>query len=404
MLAVRTKTFLALGATLLAICATALVASAGASAGGPAASPAYAAKLEKQVPAVMRANAIPGTVVLIKSPKQGNWSGTFGTATVGKQVPMSLNDYFRVGSNTKTMTSTVILQLVEEGKLKLDDPISMFRPDVPNGQNITIEELSDMRSGLFSYTFDRGFNETLDRQPRKGWSPNELLKVAFSHPNNAVPGTVFEYCNTNIVLLGVVIQKLTGMTASAAFEQRIFKPLGLKHTFAPGRGEWKLPGPHATGYQFGTNVATIDSYAVPKAKQAAALSGKLRPDVYTDVNPSWAWTAGDAISKPAELATYVKALVGGGLLNKKTQKLRLESIKPISPEAPAGVGYGIGLAQFAPGVLGHDGQVPGFSTFMSYDLKTGDTIVVGTNLSASAVTGENAAVEVAKTIIGTLAE
>jgi len=105
-----------------------------------------------------------------------------------------------------------------EGKLKLDDPISMFRPDVPNGQNITIEELSEMRSGLFSYTFDRGFNETLDRNPTKAWTPNELLKIAFSHPNNFAPDAEYEYCNTNIALLGVVIQKLTGMSASAAFE------------------------------------------------------------------------------------------------------------------------------------------------------------------------------------------
>jgi D-alanyl-D-alanine carboxypeptidase len=339
---------------------------------------------------------------LIKSPKRGNWSATFGTAEIGKRIPMSLSDYFRVGSNTKTMTSTVILQLVEEGKLKLDDPIAKFRPDVPNGENITIEELSEMRSGLFSYTFDQGFNETLDRNPQKAWKPNELLTIAFSHPPNFAPGTEYEYSNTNIALLGVVIQKLTGMSASAAFKQRIFDPLKLKHTFLPARTDSKIPDPHAQGYQFGTNAATINSYAVPKAKLPAALNGTLRPIDYTDANPSWGWTAGGAISTPHDLAAYVKALVGGGLLDKKMQKLRLDSIRPTSPEAPKGVGYGLGIAQFAPNLLGHDGQIPGYSSFMAYNKKTHDTIIIGTNLAASPVGGENAAVEVAKQIISTL--
>ena len=165
--------------------------------------PAYAMTLQQQLPEVMKANAIPGVVVLIKSPTRGDWSGTFGTAEIGKEVPMSLNDFLRIGSNTKTMTSTVILQLVQEGKLKLDDPISKFRPDVPNGKNITIAQLSEMRSGLYSYTFDPGFNATLDKEPQKAWTPDELLAIAFKHPANFPPGQKYDYSNTNIVLLGV---------------------------------------------------------------------------------------------------------------------------------------------------------------------------------------------------------
>jgi D-alanyl-D-alanine carboxypeptidase len=364
--------------------------------------PSYGAKLQTLIPEAMKANAIPGTVVLIRSPTQGNWSATFGTAELGKQVPMSLKDHFRIGSNTKTMTSTVILQLVEEGKLKLDDPIGKFVPGVPNGNQITIRELSEMRSGLFSYTFDPGFNATLDKNPKKGWISAELLKIAFKHKPNFAPGKEYEYCNTNIVLLGVVIEKLTGMTASEAFEERIFKPLGMTHTELPARTNWKLPEPHAQGYQFGTNVETIASYAVPKADQAAALDGSLKPLDQTDANPSWAWTAGGAISTPAELATYVKAMVGGGLLDKQMQKVRLNSIRPVVPGQKSGVGYGLGIAQFAPNILGHDGQVPGFSSFMVYDIRTGDTVIISANLSASPVTGENAAVELGKVVLGTL--
>jgi D-alanyl-D-alanine carboxypeptidase len=364
--------------------------------------PSYGAKLQTLFPEAMKANAIPGAVVQVESPKKGNWSATFGTDQLGKQVPMSLKDRFRVGSNTKTMTSTVILQLVEEGKLKLNDPIGKFVKGVPNGNRITIRELSEMRSGLFSYTFDPGFNATLDRNPKKGWTSAELLKIAFSHKPNFAPGEEYEYCNTNIVLLGVVIEKLTGMSASEAFEERIFKPLGMTHTELPARTDWKLPEPHAQGYQFGTNVETIDSYAVPEAQLGAALDGSLKPLNYTDANPSWAWTAGGVISTPADLATYVKAMVGGGLLSPKMQKVRLNSIRPVVPGQKSGIGYGLGIAQFAPNILGHDGQLPGFSSFMVYDIKTGDTVIISANLSASPVTGENAAVELGKVVLGTL--
>ncbi|AYJ48850.1 serine hydrolase domain-containing protein [Rhodococcus sp. P1Y] len=364
--------------------------------------PDYAAQLRNAIPTVMTDNAIPGVVVMVQSPSKGDWTSTFGTAELGQDVPMAVDDYLRIGSNTKTMTSTVILQLVQEGALSLDDPISKFRPDVPGGDDITIADLSEMRSGLYSYTFDPAFNATLDAEPQKAWTADELLAIAFSHPANAAPNQVFDYSNTNIVLLGVVIEQLTGMSASEAFDKRIFEPLDLTHTHLPVPEDSSIPDTHPQGYQFGTNVETIDSYAVPAAQLPEALNGTLKPLDQTNANPSWAWTAGGAISTPTDLAAYVKALVGGGLLDENTQKLRLDSVQPMSSGSPKGLGYGLGIAQFAPGIFGHDGQLPGFSSFMAYNLDTGDTIIVGTNLSASPVDGQNAAVVIAKSIIGTL--
>ncbi|MDF2443410.1 MAG: D-alanyl-D-alanine carboxypeptidase [Subtercola sp.] len=385
-----------------------LALSACASPNGPsngtpsaASGPAYAAALKTQLADVMKENAIPGVVVLIKSPTKGDWSQTFGTAKLGSDVAMSLDDHLRIGSNTKTMTGTVILQLEQEGKLSLDDPISKYRPDVPNGSNITIAQLAEMRSGLFSYTSDAGFNATLDSDPQKAWTPDELLSIAFSHPANAGPGLEFDYSNTNIVLLGVVIEQLTGMSASQAFEERIFKPLGLTQTTLPAADDSSIPTGHPDGYQFGTNASTIESYAVPAAQLPAALDGTLKPVDQTDANPSWAWTAGGAISTPDDLAVYVKALVGGGLLNDATQKLRLDSVQPMNPANP-NIGYGLGIAEFSPGIYGHDGQIPGFSSFMVYDVATGDTIIIGCTLSASPVDGVNAAVVLGKSVLGAL--
>jgi D-alanyl-D-alanine carboxypeptidase len=254
-----------------------------------------------------------------------------------------------------------------------------------------------MRSGLYSYTSDAKFNQTLDNEPKKAWTPKELLRIAFSHPVNAAPNTEFEYCNTNTVLLGLIIEKVTGMSASDALRRRIFERLALKETSLPLPAEWALPDPHPQGYQFLSNAETIDSYAVPKDKLAAALDGRLKPLNETDSSPSWAWTAGGAISTAGELATYVKALVGGGLLDAKMQKVRFDSIRPIT----SGAGYGLGIAQFGP-MYGHDGQLPGFSSFMAYDPKTQTTLIIGANLSAEPTHGANAATELAKAAMGVL--
>lgn len=363
--------------------------------------PEYAKTLQTQIPEAMKANAIPGVVVLIKSRDKGDWSTTFGTREIGKNEPMRADDYFRIGSNTKTMTSTVILQLVQEGKLKLDDPISKYRPDVPNGDKITIANLSEMRSGLYSYTSDLGFNETLDKEPQKAWTPDELLKIAFAHPNNAGPGEEFEYNNTNIVLLGVVIEQLTGQTLAEAFQKRIFEPLGLKQTSLPAANDSSIPDPHPQGYQFMTNAETVDGYAVPAADLPGALAGTFPPINQTAASPSWAWAAGGAISTPSDLAIYAKALVGGGLLDEKTQALRLDSIKPINPANPS-VGYGLGIVEFAPNVFGHDGQIPGNAVFMVHDAKTETTIIIGTNLAATPVDGNNSSVVIGKVVMSVL--
>lgn len=358
---------------------------------------AYTASVQEKVTAAMKANVIPGAVVRISSPTQGDWTGTFGTATIGQNDPLTVQDHFRAGSITKTMTSTVILQLVQEGKLSLQDPIGKFRTGVPNGDRITIAELAEMRSGLYSYTFDRGFNQTLDADPGKAWTPEELLAIAFTHPVNAQPDTTFEYSNTNIVLLGLVIEQLTGEPLEKAFQDRIFNPLAMTQTSLPVRTDAQIPNPHPQGYAFGTNVSQIQTYALPADQQAQALADTLKPHDVTDANPSWTWAAGGAISTVPDLATYVQALVGGRLLNAATQKLRIDSIRPTDSAHPQAGGYGIGIAQFGP-LIGHDGQIPGFMTFTGQDPATGLTITIATNL-ATVPSGEGSALTLLKAIL-----
>ncbi|MFC9876029.1 serine hydrolase domain-containing protein [Nocardia salmonicida] len=362
--------------------------------------PAYAATLRPVITQLMKDNVIPGAVVVVESPTEGNWTETFGTRVIGADDPMSVDDYFRIASNTKTMTSTVILQLVQEGKLALDDPIDKYWPGVPNGDRITIAQLSEMRSGLYSYTFDPEFNALLDSDPNKVWTPEELLAIAFSHPVGFAPGEKFDYCNTNIILLGLVIEKITKMSAAENFQKRIFEPLGLKHTSLPAAADPSIPDPHPQGYAFGTNVSTIDTYALPPEQQAAALAGTLQPSNATDQSPSWTWTAGAAISTVDDVATYVRALVEGDLLDDEMQRVRMDSIQPIDPAAPDVAGYGLGIVRFGLHLFGHDGQMPGFMTFMGHDPASDLTIVVATNL-ATVPSGEGSALVLVKGMLPT---
>ncbi len=370
-------------------------AASGSASASPGAEPAYVATVSDSVRKTMQENVIPGAVVLISSPDQGDWTGAFGTRTWGTDEPIQVADHFRIGSNTKTMTSTVILQLAQEGKLALDDPIGKYIPNVPNGDTITIAQLSEMRSGLYSYSFDTTFNNTLDQQPQKVWTPQELVDIAFAHPVNSPPGQEFDYSNTNIILLGMVIEKLTGMSASEAFQERIFTPLGLKDTSLPLNSD--IPNPHPQGYSFGSNTETINTYALPEADQALALDGKLLPNNETMANPSWAWTAGGAISTVQDMKTYVEAMVDGGLLDAAMQKTRMDSIVPSGAESTAG--YGLGIAQFDK-LYGHDGQIPGYMTFMGHDPDSGLTIVIATNL-ATVPNGEGSALAILKGILPT---
>ena len=232
------------------------------------------------------------------------------------------------------MTGTVILQLVDEGKLRLDDPISKYRPDVPNGEHIPIDLLLRMRSGLYNYSLSVEMNQALDETPTLVWSPDELLAIAFRQPPNFPPGADYNYSNTNFILLGLVIEQLTGDTAEAAFQKRIFGPLGLTQTLLPVLASNAIPTPHPQGYQYGTNVSTIFSSVLPAEQQAQAAAGALQPTDVTDENPSWGWTAGSGISTAGELAHYAQALVGGGLLSSEMQAQRLSSIRPTNPADP----------------------------------------------------------------------
>ncbi|GAA4867361.1 serine hydrolase domain-containing protein [Actinomycetospora straminea] len=362
--------------------------------------PAYATALRPQLEALAREMLVTGSVITVRTP-QGDWTMTYGSRTYGAADPVSPTDHVRVGSNTKPMTGTVILQLVAEGRLGLDDPIARYRPEVPNGGAITIRQLLEMRSGLYNYTEALELNQAQDADPGRVYRPEELLAMGFARPPLYPPGQGFNYSNTNIVLLGLVIEQLSGRSASEEFRDRLFTPLGMSGTSLPLPADATIPAPFAHGYTYGTNVETIESSVLPDDVQARARSGQLAPTDVTAANPSWGWTAGSAISTVDDLVRFVRALAGGGLLPPELQAQRLESVRPVDPaDTAATSGYGMGLARYGP-LYGHTGELPGYNSFMGHDPGRDITVVVWAT-DAPTVDGRAPATELAKVVIGEL--
>lgn len=343
----------------------------------------------------MATNLVPGAVVLVRTP-EGEFLEAFGTRVLGEDVPVTTGDFFRIGSNTKTMTGTVLLQLVDEGLIALDDPLSLYRPDVPNGERMRVSQLLDMSTGLFNYSAAFSLNQVMDGNPARVWYPEELVAIGLAEPVYFPPGEGFYYSNTNLVLAGLIAEELTGQPLSVLFAERLFQPLGLTSILLPDVTDGSIPDPHPNGYWYGTNVSTIETSVLSKDDQAAAEAGDLLPNDITDLNPSWGWAAGAGIATASDLAQYVEALVTGTYLSPELQTTRIESLKQI------GAGeYGLALARLGP-MLGHDGSLPGYQSFMGHEPETGTTLIVLTNLTASP-SGKMTANEIARGLIEALA-
>ena len=315
------------------------------------------APLDAAASAAFAATGAPGAVVAVRSPK-GTWVTAYGVADLTTNAAMTSDVYHRIGSVTKTFTTTVIMQLVAQKKLSLDDPISRYVPNVPHGSDITIRELANMTSGIANYTDDLEFMKLYLNDYSIIWTVDQRLATAYAMGPLSAPGTEFHYANTNTVLLGEVIEKVTGHRLADELQRRIFDPLHLTGTSYPV-GTAVLPTPHAHGY---TNLGIVDG--------AISAEAPLRDS--TAWNVSQAGASGEIVSRADDLLVYGRALgTGQGLLPRDVQITRLSSI-------PVPSGYGIGM-NCVQGWLGHNGQVPGYNTALYYDTRTDTTVVVEVN-------------------------
>lgn len=300
----------------------------------------------------------PGTVVGVWFPNAGNYVATAGTSDIATGHPMLMADYFRIGSITKTFTVTVLLELADEKRLGLDDPISKYVSGVPNGQNITLRMLANMTSGLYSYTRDKAFQNALFGNPYRTFTPRELVSYGFTHDEVFSPGTGFDYSNTNTVLLGMAIESVTGQSMGEVFAEKIFRPLGMQHTVWPTTNA--MPSPFAHGI----TDQTLDEHIADA----------------TFYNPTWGFTAGQIISTLQDVRTWVKSYTTGSLISAAIQQQRLTWVT-FPPNAPDhAYGMGIGMDH---GWLGHTGELPGYNCAGYYLPSQDATIVIMVNSDLS---------------------
>jgi D-alanyl-D-alanine carboxypeptidase len=293
----------------------------------------------------------PGAIVGIYIPGKGTYESAKGLADPKTGEPMQLNDHVRIGSVTKTFTVTVLLQLVKKKLVALDDPVSKYVANVPGGDTITLRMLANMTAGLYNYAADEKFARNLFDHPDRTYTPSQTLKVAFSHTPDFAPGTGWNYSNTNTVLLGVILQKVTGKSVGELFQEYALAPLGLSQTVWPVTSS-KLPKPYAHG--------TFENPFDQKRQDAA------------NWNPSWAFTAGEMISTLHDLKIWAKACATGELLTPALQRQRLTwvTLPPLKP----GNTYGLGIIDKT-GWIGHEGSLPGY-TSMSYYLPDEDATMI----------------------------
>ncbi|MBC2640565.1 beta-lactamase family protein [Rhodococcus wratislaviensis] len=329
---------------------------------------------------------VPGAVVLVHTP-QGSFTASVGTTQLGTQSPPATDTHYRIASNTKTLTAALTILLAQDGKLRFDDPVSDYVPDVPGGNNITIDQLLKMRSGLYNYTSAPELAATMDADPAKAWTPQEALAIAFSHPPDFPPGTSYEYNNTNYALLGLVAEKVGGRPLAEQFQDRLLGPLGLQQTNLPAADDTAIPDPYSHGYMYGGSAYALVDEPYPPDIQAAARAGTLQPIDYTNQNPSYATAAGGVISTADDMAIWMQALVSGKVLNSDYQQQWLQSLQAEDPSAPDGqqYGYGISYQRFGPNasMYYHGGELPGFNSFMGHDIDNEVTLVIWTNLTLS---------------------
>ena len=362
-------------AAAVALTCTALLATpvAGATAAPPAA-PAPAPAAGVDAAAVQRAlDALTtlgaqGVQVRITAGEQQSTARS-GTATYGSERPVPVDGRFRAGSITKVFVSTVVLQLVGEGRVELDAPVSRYLPGLlPAGlagaERITVRNLLQHTSGLKNYTevlpVDSSQFPTwaaYEAARYRHWEPAELVGVAVQHPLDFQPGTGWHYSNTNYVVLGELVRAVTGRTYAQEAQARILEPLGLRSTSFPG-DRVSLPAPHAHGY--------------------ARLEGRVVN--LTRLNPTVAGAAGELVSTTADLDRFLDALLGGELLPPAL-------LAQMQSAAPATQGYGLGLLAMPTScgpVWGHDGGIPGY---LSLALSSPDT---SRRLTASITTAPDA--------------
>ena len=326
------------------------------------------AKVKEIVRQFKDTNHTPGVLVGIWSPK-GIFVSATGVADLATGAPLTTEMQFKIASQTKTFTADLILQLVGDGKVSLNDTISKWVEGVPNGDKITIRELLNHTSGLGD-----GFSlPAIQAKLATGCSVEELLAIEASAPTVAAPGVTWSYSNYGYNLLGRVVELVTGQDLSTAIQQLIAKPLGLRRTFLPTKGNG-LSVPFTHGYGTGDLAPT----------QAPSAS-----DDATSLPASCLWAHGGMVSTLADMHVWSRALATGVLLKPAVWRDANKKLVPFEfahhYNGPGRWSYGLGFVEFG-GFIGGTGSFAGYESIAMYSVDRETAIVVVSTKQLNAIT------------------
>lgn len=310
-------------------------------------------KLQAAADKVMKENSTPGLIAYIAVEGEGELSITRGVGNLVTNEAISVNNYFRMASVTKTFTTEVALILVDEGKIDLNKTISFYLPEfnIPGKDQITIRMLGNMTTGLIECLNDSALSTNYyGSQGTIKLTAEEIIAPLFKSKLRFTPGSQYQYCNTNTILLGLVIKKVTGIALKDVFEEKILQPLGMKNTFWPESIYLPLPYHHAYTNIFGTKNLDVTYYG-----------------------NSWGNAAGILISNMADLNIWAREL---SEMNKLSANSKIERTKPGVP----GSDYGFGVEMIG-NYIGHSGGIPGWNTMVFHNGVKKITLIVHTNSS-----------------------
>lgn len=300
----------------------------------------------------------PGIIIAIWGISDKPYIKAYGVSDIESKTPLNVNSKFRIGSITKTFVAEIILQLVDEGKIRLDDKLSTLLPGtpIPYANIITLRNLLNHSSGIYCYTNDDYFINTWLDQPLKQYTPKDILQIALNEDAEFKPGKLpkHSYSNTNYILLGMIIEKKTYNTLSSEINKRIIKPLNLKNTSMPDTPF--MDGLYSHGY--------------------AEVKNKIT-DI-TALNPNSSWAAGGMISDIYDLKVWITACQQGKLISRQMlneQRTLLKGKEDFDYE------YGLGIIKYK-NFWGHTGQIPGYYSCAMYNPNRDITLVIMQNNSS----------------------
>lgn len=326
--------------------------------GSTGACAALSTKLSAALEKATKAQKIPGATAAVDQPGC-SWRGASGVSDIPTKTPVLPGDLFHLGSITKTFTAALLLKLRAEGKVALDSPVSTYVKGVPRGDTMTVRQLLNHTSGLFDYTECDTFWSAVQANPAHVWKPEDLVALAATKTPYFEPGQGFQYSNTDYIVAGMIVEKVSGEPAAAALRSRILDPAMLTHTYLDGY-EAPVPG-------------LIHGYET---------DGKDFLDVTWSEDPSWAWTAGGLISSTDDLTKFYEDLLSGKVLAPAELQEMTTMVHTTWPTIPR---YGLGLAERKFGdrrAIGHEGGVWGFVSASFHFTDPEATVSVLVNLES----------------------